>query len=94
MNDTIDVARLCELANIEMTPEEAAEYKKQLESLVGYVQKISEVDTSGVEPTVYGRQVKGVFREDVRIPEMDRETALANAPDRINNEFKVPRIVE
>jgi len=91
---TIDVGRLCELANVEMTPEEAAECKKQLEVVVGYVRKVAEVDVSGVEPTVYGQAAKGAFREDVRVPEMSRETALANAPERINNEFKVPRIVE
>ena len=94
MSEVIDIARLCELANVELTPEEAAECKKQLESLVGYVQKIAEVDVSGIAPTVYGQAVKSVFREDVRVPEMDREKALANAPERISNEFKVPRIVE
>ena len=90
----IDVARICELANIELSAEEQAKFQKQLGAIVGYVQKIAEVDVSGIEPTVHGQLRTNVFRDDVPEKCLDREIALKNAPQRIENEFKVPRIVE
>ena len=90
----MDVAKLCELANLELSPEELAKFRKQLGTIVGYVQKIMEVDVSGIEPTVHGRLVHNVFREDEQERTLGAEVFLLNAPQRIGNEFKVPRIVE
>jgi len=90
----IDVARICELANIELSAEELAKFQKQLGAIVGYVQKIAQVDVSGIEPTVHGQLITNVFRDDTPVKCLDRDVALRNAPQRIENEFKVPRIVE
>ena len=90
----IDVARICELANIELSAEELVKFQEQLGAIVGYVQKIAEVDVSGIEPTVHGQLITNVFREDTPRTSLERETVLKNAPQRIENEFKVPRIVE
>ena len=66
----------------------------QLESIVRYVEKISEVDVAGVEPMMHGRPLVNAFREDVVRPSLDREAALANAPARVGDEFLLPKIVE
>ena len=94
MAQDIDIAKICELANIELTAEEQAQFQGQLGAIVEYVQKISEVDVSGIEPTVHGQLITNVFRNDKQEQSLDRETFLKNAPQRIENEFKVPRIVE
>lgn len=93
-DNKIDVAYVAELARLELTDEEKSVFQPQLENIVKYVEKISEVDVSGVEPMMHGRALVNAFREDVVRPSLDREAALANAPRRTENEFYLPKIVE
>jgi aspartyl-tRNA(Asn)/glutamyl-tRNA(Gln) amidotransferase subunit C len=90
----IDVAYVAELARLELSEEEKALFQPQLESIVGYVEKISEVDVDGVEPMMHGRELSNVFRADEVRPSMPREEALGNAPARVGDEFLLPKIVE
>ena len=90
----IDVGRVAELARLELTDKEKEVFQPQLENIVKYVEKISEVDVEGVEPTMHGRPLVNAFREDEVRPSMDREEALANAPSRVGDEFLLPKIVE
>lgn len=90
----IDVAYVSNLARLELTDEEKAVFQPQLEGIVKYVEKISEVDVEGVEPMMHGRPLVNAFREDVVRPSLDREAALANAPARVGDEFLLPKIVE
>ena len=90
----IDVAYVAELARLELTDEEKAVFQPQLENIVKYVEKISSVDVDGVEPMMHGRELVNAFREDVVRPGMSTETALANAPKRVGDEFLLPKIVD
>ena len=90
----LDVKYIAELARLELSPEEAELFARQMPQIVGYVEKIRELDVEGVEPTMHGQKLVNVFREDVVRPSLDHETALANAPARHNDEFKLPKIVE
>ncbi len=90
----IDVAYVAELARLELTDEEKSVFQPQLENIVKYVEKISEVDVEGVEPMMHGRPLVNAFREDVGRPPLDREAALSNAPARVGDEFLLPKIVE
>ena len=90
----IDVERVAELARLELTDEEKAVFQPQLENIVKYVEKISEVDVGDVEPMMHGHKLVNAFREDVVKPSMDREEALGNAPSRVGDEFLLPKIVE
>ena len=94
MSHTIDVAYVAELARLELTPAERGLFQQQLETIVRYVEKIGQLDVSGIEPTMHGQTLVNVFREDVVTPSVDRERALANAPLRNGDEFKLPKIVE
>ena len=94
MSQTINVAYVAELARIALTPDETAQLQSDLETVVGYVRKIGELDVSGIEPTLYGQAVENAFREDTVEPSGVREQALAHAPDRHGFEFKLPKIVE
>ena len=90
----IDVAYAAELARLELSREEKDLFQSQLDGIVGYVEKISEVDVEGVEPMMHGHTLVNVFREDEVEDSMDREDALANAPARTGDEFLLPKIVE
>lgn len=90
----IDVARICELAHFDMPSEEMAQFQDQLEHILGYVAKLKELNLDGIEPTLYGQPVENVFREDVTEPSLDPADVIANAPESIGGEFKVPKIVE
>ena len=90
----IDVGYVAELARLELTAEERAVFQPQLESIVGYVEKISEVDVDGLEPMMHGRTLVNAFREDEVGESLPVETALGNAPARVGDEFLLPKIVE
>ena len=90
----IDVAYVAELARLELTDEEKSVFQPQLENIVKYVEKISSVDVDGVEPMMHGRPLVNAFREDAVRPSMPVETALENAPERVGDEFLLPKIVE
>lgn len=90
----IDVAYVSELARLELTEAEKALFQPQLEGIVKYVEMISSVDVSQVEPMMHGRPLVNSFREDEVRPSLDREAALRNAPARMGHEFLLPKIVE
>jgi aspartyl-tRNA(Asn)/glutamyl-tRNA(Gln) amidotransferase subunit C len=90
----MDVGYVARLAHIELTPEEAAVYGKQLGDVLAYIDKLNELDLAEIEPTSHGIPASNLFREDVLVPGLDREIALSNAPSRTLAEFNVPKIVE
>jgi aspartyl-tRNA(Asn)/glutamyl-tRNA(Gln) amidotransferase subunit C len=89
-----DVARIAELARLELTPDELDLFTRQLGDILEYVEQIRGLDTSGVAPTshVLGRPVE---RADAAWPSLPRPDALANAPDAAPEAglFKVPRVL-
>lgn len=93
--DAIDVARVCELANIALDPAELPVFQEQMAKIVDYVRMIRELDVDGIEPTAYGQAVSNALRDDEVAPwKPGTEAAMANAPDRSGDEFRVPRVVE
>ena len=90
----IDVGYVAELARLELTDEEKTVFQPQLESIVKYVEKISSVNVDGVEPMLHARTLVNAFREDVVRPSLPTDVALQNAPQRVGDEFLLPKIVE
>ena len=90
----IDVGYVSNLARLELTEAEKATFQPQLEGIVKYVEMISGVDIDGVPPMMHGKEIVNAFREDEVRPSMATETALANAPKRVGDEFLLPKIVE
>ena len=93
-DNKIDVAYVAELARLELTDEEKAVFQPQLENIVKYEEMISSVNVDGIEPMMHGRALGNAFREDVVRESLPVETALANAPKRVGDEFYLPKIVE
>lgn len=90
----IDVKYVAHLARIHLTDEETALFESQLAQILQYVQELSELDVSQVEPTAHAVAVTNVFRKDEVQPGLDRSDVLANAPASHSGLFIVPKIVE
>lgn len=82
------------LAKLELSGEEKEQAKKDMESMLDYVDKLNELDTEGVEPMSHVFPVHNVFREDVVTNGDDRDEILANAPEKKDGAFVVPKTVE
>jgi aspartyl-tRNA(Asn)/glutamyl-tRNA(Gln) amidotransferase subunit C len=92
--DPKTVEHVARLARLNLTPEELARHQKQLGAILDYIAKLQKLDVSGVEPLVHAADTADVFREDVPRPGLPRPEALKNAPERTNDFFVVPKIVE
>jgi len=89
-----DVEHIALLSRLSLTEEEKERYQKELSSILDYVNKLKEINTDDIIPTAHVIDLKNVFREDEVIPSMDRDKVLANAKEKQNGCFKVPRIIE
>jgi aspartyl-tRNA(Asn)/glutamyl-tRNA(Gln) amidotransferase subunit C len=96
-----DVRYVADLANLELSPEELAQFVPQLDAILGYMEKLNELDTAAVEPmaqVLYEASEKeretGTLREDRDRAGFPTETALANAPESGAGHFKVPKVFE
>lgn len=82
------------LAKLELSPEEKEAAKKDMASMLDYIDKLNELDTAGVEPMSHVFPVNNVFREDVVENPDGSEDTLANAPERRDSAFVVPKTVD
>lgn len=82
------------LAKLKLSEEEKEQAKKDMGSMLEYIDKLKELDTQGVEPMSHIFQTQNVFREDVVTNGDDRSSILANAPGEKDGMFRVPRTVE
>ena len=82
------------LARLELTPEESETFTGQMDAILAYVEKLNELDTSGIVPTSHAVPVENAFRADAVCPSIGVENALANAPDRVEGFFRVPKVIE
>ena len=87
------VRHVARLSRVALDEAHVVRYTTQLESILGYVAKISEVDVSDVEPMAHAAPLTNVLREDVAGPAMPREQVLRNAPDTDGPFFKVPKVI-
>jgi len=85
---------IAHLARIELTDDEKPTFRGQLESILEYIDKLNELDTSNVAPMVHTLDLSNVLRADEVRPSLPCDSALANAPDRTTDSYKVPAIIE
>ncbi|MDB6064528.1 MAG: glutamyl-tRNA(Gln) amidotransferase, subunit [Pedosphaera sp.] len=90
----IDVKYVAHLARISLTPDEERKLGAQLGNILGYIEKLRELDVSEVEPTAHAVRLINVTRPDEVRPSLPTEEALQNAPAKANGLFLVPKIVE
>ena len=90
----IDVKYVAHLARLALTPEEEQKLGAQLGNILGYIEKLRELDVTNVEPTAHAVPMVNVTRPDEVQPSLPPGEALRNAPRQANGLFIVPKIVE
>jgi len=88
-----DVAKLAQLARIEMTPDELDHLANELGVILNAVARVQEVAGEDVSPTSHPLPLENVFRPDVVIPSLTPDEALSGAPAQEEQRFKVPQIL-
>ena len=94
---TIDkelISRLEHLARLELSETQRDRIQKDLNDILAMVEKLQELPTEEVEPLIYINEAANVWREDKVEHQVDRKAALSNAPDRNEEFFKVPKVID
>jgi len=93
VNDAL-VENLCKLANLEFDAAGKQDIKKDLQKMIGFVEKLDELDLQEVEPLLYMGEETNVLREDITEKPLSRSAALKNAPMADEQYFKVPQVIK
>lgn len=88
-----DVEHIAELAQLNFKEEELESFTHQLNEILSYVDKLNELNTENVEPLSHPVENINVFRNDELKPSITTEDALKNAPDKTDEFFKVPKVI-
>lgn len=88
------IDHLSNLARLEFSDAEKTELKQDLENMIGFVEKLKEVDTSNVEPLLHITDAFNVLREDEVHQSITKQQALLNAPQTDGNFFIVPKVIK
>lgn len=89
-----DVQHLAQLSSLQLDEGEAEALRVDLEAILAYIEQLSELDTSGVEPTYQVTDLENVWRDDsIDDYGIDRGELIALAPDAENNQIKVPKVL-
>ena len=94
MIDDKDVEHVARLARLTLSASERVKMREQLSVILQYIDKLKAVDVTGVEPTSHAVPLVNVLRDDEPAPCLPQSETLANAPDRVGEFFRVPRIIE
>ena len=89
-----EVEEIALLARLKLADEEIERLRGELSAILGYVAKLEQLDTTGVEPMTHVAALACPLREDAVAPSLTADEALAAAPARADDFFEVPRIIE
>jgi aspartyl-tRNA(Asn)/glutamyl-tRNA(Gln) amidotransferase subunit C len=89
-----EIEHVARLARLELTGAEKEMFTGQMDAILAYVDKLNELDTGGITPTSHAVPMENAFREDVVSESFSSDNALLNAPDRSDNFFRVPKVIE
>ena len=92
--DESQVRQVAKLARLELGKDEIAQLSTELSAIIEYIEKLNELDTQDVEPLAHCLPIHNVFRKNVVKNSIGVEKALANAPQRYEEYFKVPKILD
>ena len=92
--DTETVDKIAHLARLEFENEEKEQISKDLNNMLGFIEKLNELDTNHVEPLIYMSDEVQVLREDIVTQLISQNDALKNSPKHDSDYFKVPKVIE
>jgi aspartyl-tRNA(Asn)/glutamyl-tRNA(Gln) amidotransferase subunit C len=88
------VAKLAKLAQLEFNQAETESIRIDLQQMIGFVEKLNEINTEGILPLTHISKTENSLRDDVVQGSVDTETALSNAPERLEQFFTVPKVIK
>ena len=88
-----DVEYVARLARLKLSETEKEAHAKQLNKILGYMDKLNQLDTTHIKSTSHVVEMQNVFREDSVTPSISVDNAFQNAPDKKDNFFRVPRVI-
>ena len=88
-----DVEHIAQLARLKFNENEVENFTDQLNEILGYIEKLNELDTENVEPLSHPVEGSNVFRQDQEVESIKTEDALKNAPHSTEEYFKVPKVI-
>jgi aspartyl-tRNA(Asn)/glutamyl-tRNA(Gln) amidotransferase subunit C len=88
-----DVEKVSLLGRLRLTPQELETMTSQLSAIVGYIEQLKQLDTTNVEPMAHAMELRNVFAEDALRPSLSRPEALANAPKKDSECYRVPAVL-
>jgi aspartyl-tRNA(Asn)/glutamyl-tRNA(Gln) amidotransferase subunit C len=92
-----DVEKIAELARLQLTPQEASSFTRQLDAILEYMTKLNELDTNSVEAMTHSSNAAVdtdyTMRDDAARPSLGQDLATANAPDPQAGFFRVPKVI-
>lgn len=94
MSAELDVRNTAKLARLELSEAETSRFQSQLTQVLSYVEKLKQVDVTGIEPTAHTSGVQNVFRPDEPRDWFSAGEALSNAPRQANGLFLVSKVIE
>ncbi len=92
--DIKQIEQVATLSRIKLTDEEKDVFREQLTDILGYIEKLNELDTDDVQPMAYATSINNVFREDQQKSSFPRQEILELSPSSANGFFKVPKVLE
>ncbi len=93
VNDGL-IDKLAHLSRLEFEHEEKQAIKNDLEKMIGFIDKLNELDTSGVEPLLHMSENVNIFRKDTVSGQISKEDVFKNAPLHDEQFFKVPKVIK
>lgn len=88
-----DVEYVANLAKLELSRKEKIKFQKELDNIIKYIDQLNELNTENVPMTSHVVPLENVFREDRVLPSLPQDNALANAPQKKDGFFKVPKVI-
>lgn len=88
-----DVEYVARLARLKLSETEKKAHVEHLNKILGYMDKLNQLDTTHIKPTSHVAEMQNVFREDSVTPSIPVDNALQNAPDKKDNFFRVPKVI-
>ena len=88
-----EVLYVARLARLDLDADSIETFAGQIDEILGYIEKLNQVDTQGINPTSHAVSLTNAFRDDAGRQHLDREKALANAPEQEEGQFVVPKVV-
>jgi aspartyl-tRNA(Asn)/glutamyl-tRNA(Gln) amidotransferase subunit C len=88
-----EIAKVANLARLDLNQVEVAQMAEQVGAILSYIDKLNELDTTGVQPTTHALAISNAFRDDVVIPSLPQAEALMNGPSQNGEAFVVPKII-